>query len=64
MGQQFGPMQLTIIIGVGLLISGISDTIATLYMTRKVKEFVKVRRAMEQEVEEIEVKEIVEDNQK
>lgn len=52
------------LIGVGLLISGISDTIATLYMTRKVKEFVKVRRAMEQEVEEIEVKEIVEDNQK
>lgn len=46
------------LIGVGLLISGITDTVATLYMARKVKEFVKNRKASEQEVEQIEIKEI------
>ncbi len=48
---------LYILIGVGLLVSGITDAFATLYMAKKVKDFLKVREALSTGVREIECKE-------
>ncbi|MBQ7955999.1 MAG: DUF308 domain-containing protein [Lachnospiraceae bacterium] len=45
---------LFILIGVGLLISGITDTFATLYMAKKMRDYMKVTEAMTKGVREIE----------
>lgn len=44
---------LFMVIGVGLLFSGISDTVATLYMSKKVKNYVQTREALEQKIREV-----------
>lgn len=54
----FDDMELLyILIGVGLLISGITDAFATLYMAKKMKDYMKVVEALSTGVREIECKE-------
>ncbi len=48
---------LYILIGAGLLFSGLTDTFATLYMAKKIKDYMKVQEAMTGGVREIECKE-------
>ncbi len=47
---------LFIMLGIGLLFSGLTDTFATLYMTKKIKDYVNTAQALEQEIKEIEDK--------
>lgn len=48
---------LFMVIGAGLLFSGISDTIATLYMSKKVKNYVQTAAALEQDIREVNTEE-------
>lgn len=53
----FGAVKvLFMVIGAGLVFSGITDTVATLYMAQKVKEFAADMEVLEQPVKEIEEK--------
>lgn len=53
----FDDMELLyIMIGIGLLISGITDAFATLYMAKKMKDYMKVMEALSTGVREIECK--------
>lgn len=53
----FGAVKvLFMVIGAGLVFSGITDTVATLYMAQKVKEFTADMEVLEQPVKEIEEK--------
>lgn len=53
----FGAVKvLFMVIGAGLVFSGITDTVATLYMAKKVKEFTSDMEVLEQPVKEIEEK--------
>lgn len=55
--QMLATKLLFILIGIGLLFSGISDTIATLYMGRVMRVYAKQTSPMEQEIREITDKE-------
>lgn len=48
-----GAALLYVLLGVGLLLSGITDTFATLYMAKKIKDYRKVMEAMTKGVREI-----------
>jgi len=51
------PKVLFIVIAVGLLFSGVTDTVATIFMAKKIKGFMEMTNALTQEPKEIESKE-------
>lgn len=55
---------LYISIGAGLLVSGVTDAFATLYMAKKMRDYMKVKEAMTAGVREIECKEDSEEESK
>lgn len=50
----FGAVKvLFLVIGAGLLFSGITDTVATLYLSKKVRDYVNTQTALEQQIREV-----------